>query len=320
MKHFKKLKFLVVLFAVIGCIAFIPAMVCKADFGNYAGDTDYGGGTTYDYGGNDTYDTYDYGGGNDITYSSDSSDMDPETAIAIVVIVAVCFLLSKVWGLRKNKRNPFKRNNYQAPPRQTQTQNKPKSNNNKPMSEYTKLDPNFDATALSEKMGNLYVQMQQCWTAKNIEPLRPYFTDALFNQMNMAVQQNIRNGHTNYVDRIAVLGVTPTGWYQANGFDHIKVTIETRIVDYTLDDRTGKLISGNQKAEKFMTYEWDISRKSGVTTSKKSGTHIVVCPNCGANVDINASAICEYCKTPITAEQHDWVITNIKGISQRTAK
>lgn len=54
----------------------------------------------------------------------------------------------------------------------------------RPMSEYTELDPSFDAEAFQEKMSNLYVQMQNCWQDKNIESLRPYFTDALYAQMD----------------------------------------------------------------------------------------------------------------------------------------
>ncbi len=300
-KHLKKLKIFVILFAVIGCMIAIPPMMCQADFGNHAGTHSYSRhSTSHSRGSSRSYSSSRSCSSSSTTHSSGSSGTtDDEIANLIVITVFSLIGLGIVLTVVKSIKNSYKLN-YE---------------NN--MYSYINLDPNFDSAALCEKLGNLYVQMQQCWTAKDIEPLRPYFTDALFNQMNMMVQQNIRNGHTNYVERIAVLGVEPTYWYQSNGFDHIKVTIETRIVDYTLDDRTGKLISGSQKAEKFMTYEWDISRKSGVTTTKTAGTHIVVCPNCGANVDINASAICEYCKTPITAEQHDWVITNIKGISQQ---
>ena len=43
------------------------------------------------------------------------------------------------------------------------------------------------------------------------------------------------------------------------------------------------------------------------------------CPNCGAPLDLNHTAKCEYCGAIITAAEYDWVISAIKGISQRTS-
>ena len=42
------------------------------------------------------------------------------------------------------------------------------------------------------------------------------------------------------------------------------------------------------------------------------------CPNCGAPLDVNHSAKCEYCGQVITVDDYDWVISQIKGISQVT--
>ena len=86
------------------------------------------------------------------------------------------------------------------------------------------------------------------------------------------------------------------------------------------DDYTSEIVQGSQTAEKFMEYEWIITRKSGVvTTSETGGTRTVNCPHCGAPVDINKSAKCEYCDSILTVDSVDWVINTIKGISQHTA-
>ena len=83
-------------------------------------------------------------------------------------------------------------------------------------------------------------------------------------------------------------------------------------------DKTGKLISGSQTAEKFMTYEWELSRASGTVTTKGDNMQRVSCPGCGAPLDINATAKCPYCDSIVTLEEHDWAICSIKGISQTT--
>ena len=42
------------------------------------------------------------------------------------------------------------------------------------------------------------------------------------------------------------------------------------------------------------------------------------CPYCGAHVDINHSAVCEYCNSVLTTDSFDWAVSNIKGIAQRS--
>ena len=188
-----------------------------------------------------------------------------------------------------------------------------------PIGEYPKIDPNFNAAALCEKASNLYVQMQNGWTAKNIESLRPYFTDALFTQMERSLQGYVQRGETNVVERIAVLDVTPLGFHQTGGEDHILLRLRTRITDYTVQDSTQKIVRGSRDQEKFMTYEWDLLRPTGTQTSAESGgMKRVTCPGCGAPLDVNASARCPYCGTVLQQQAQDWVISAIRGIKQQT--
>ena len=188
-----------------------------------------------------------------------------------------------------------------------------------PIGEYTKIDPNFNAAALCEKAANLYVQMQNGWTAKNIESLRPYFTDALFTQMERSLRGYVQRGETNVVERIAVLDVTPLGFRQTGGEDHILLRLRTRITDYTVNDGTQQVVRGSREQEKFMTYEWDLLRPTGTRTDAASGeTKRITCPGCGAPLDVNASARCPYCDTVIRRRAQDWVISAIRGIRQET--
>ena len=67
-----------------------------------------------------------------------------------------------------------------------------------------------------------------------------------------------------------------------------------------------------------MTYEWTLVRTTGVNTSRSTGTTGQTCPYCGANVNINQSAVCEYCGSVLTTDTFDWAVSNIKALSQRT--
>ena len=188
-----------------------------------------------------------------------------------------------------------------------------------PMSDYLRLDPDFSAAGVQEHMANLYVQMQDCWHNKNIEPVRPWLTDAFYNQMEGLLAPMRKKRETDYIERIAVLETNLKGYYQTGGMDFLVAAIRTRITVYTLDDRTGRVVSGSKDREKFMEYEWELTRRSGEKTDRaKGGVKAVYCPHCGAPLDVNASARCTYCGGTVTASSKNWAVCRIKGVSQRT--
>jgi hypothetical protein len=291
------------------CLIFTVALSfrAKADFGDFAGDNDYGGGSDdsdsgYDSGNDYSYDSGDYSSsGSSGSYDSSIWDM----LITIAVIGGIVVIIMKPWKKKNGGKTVM-------PGGQRTDASKLRL-----MTEYKKLDPNFDEGAFCEKLSNLYVQMQNCWSDRDITPVRPYFTDAYWSQMDRQLQAMRKQGRIDHTERIAVLSVTPRGFFQSGDEDHMIVELCTRIVSYTTDT-SGNVLSGSKTAEKFMTYEWNLSRPSGTVTAAGDGMKTVNCPNCGAPVSINQSAKCPYCDAVITLDDHDWAICTIKGISQRT--
>ena len=303
----KRAKILLALLLVLTMAAALTVIPCAAvDFGDFSGDNDF-----------------DFGGGSDWDGGSDS-DSDgsgflgllfelffilpwPLKIVLILVVIAVLafIVLRKKGGGSSSANAPVRMQRQEQPPLRS-------------MNEYYPIDPDFNEEAFREKLANLYVQMQNGWTAKDIEPLRPYFSDALYTQMERQLQAYKAGHRTNYVERIAVMNVSLKGFRQTPENDLITAVLQTRIVDYTLDDNTGNLISGNRTREKFMTYEWDLVRSKGKTTSATAGVKKIFCPNCGAPLDVNSSARCEYCGSVIHADNYDWQLAAIRAISQRT--
>lgn len=306
----KKTKTLYILIAVIILSVSLLCIPSLADAGFFSGGSDYGGS---DFGGGYS----DYGGGSSGGYyyfgsSSGSGGGGAASAIAVIVILVVAFLIYK----SRMKHAPQGKTPVNIPAQ--------KRTDLRSMSSLTEKDPNFSEAVMKEKISNLYVRMQNAWQDKNFEPMRPYMTDALYNQFSRQLEELVRSNRTNYIERIAVLGVTLDGWTQDDTNDAIVATVNTRITDYTLDDKTEKLVSGSKTAEKFMCYEWALIRSSGMVTPApaeggREGTVEISCPSCGAPVEINQSAKCPYCGSIINAKDYDWSLSAVKGISQRTA-
>ena len=295
---------LMIVVLLVGLLA-VPAM---ADAGNFSGGSNYGGSSGGSWGGSSS------GSGAGWALFALGSATGHSGGSFIVVIIIIFIVLN----LLKNARRRGGTAGY--------------GSGSAPMPNYSQLmsiqtlkdiDPNFSEAEIREKISNLYVRMQNAWQAKEFETMRPYMTDALYSQFKLQLDELIRSECTNHVERIAVLGVKLIGWRSDEANDAIVAEVQTRIIDYISNDRTGKVISGSKSAEKFMTYEWTLIRSKGMKTPGPSGegkedTVTIHCPNCGAPVEINQTAKCPYCGSVINADNYDWVISEIKGLAQRS--
>ena len=297
-----------ILIFALGLFLIILPAFAGADFGGFSGDSDYGGG--WDFGSDWSSSSWDsdYSSGSYYDDDSDVSGIDIGISLAVMAAIVVLGLIFDVSEKRKKKKQQNKPQGAQRTP----------DSRLQPLGDLAVTDPSFDANAMQEKISNLYVQMQNCWTDKNIESLRPYFTDALFTQMERQLNGLKNQGLTNYVDRIAVLGVNLRGFYKQGDKEHLIVELRTRIVDYTVQDSNNKLVSGDRNREKFMTYEWDMCRAEGSVTTREGAMQSVSCPGCGAPLSINTTAKCPYCGRVVTLDEHDWALCAIKGIAQST--
>ena len=302
----KKRKIISVLVLILVAAICIGAITAIADFGDFSGGSDYGGS---DYGSSDwgSSSSSDWGSSGGGSFGGSS-----ETMLFVLIALGLpIFLISK----RSNKNHGGGSRGTGLPAGGTAID----ISRLRRISEYRERDPKFSDPELHERISNLYVQMQNCWTAKNLEPLRPYFTDVAYAQFDRQLDRYRRENITNYVDRIAVLGVELRGWFEQEDNDCMVASVRTRIVDYTKDDRSGVVVSGSSTAEKFMTYEYVLIRSSGfVTGSQDRDAKTINCPNCGAPLDINRSTQCPFCNSIVTTKDYDWVISSIKGISQQT--
>lgn len=312
--------------AVIMCIVFAFVVTASADFGDFGGDYDYGGdfggdfdsGYDYDVGGDSDYD-YDYGGGNYgggyVIYDNDYDDTDSggnggSGLVIILILIVIIFGAAILFGLKKGKGGRKTTVVPGALPTDASTL--------RPVSEYNSVDPAFSQPEFCEELSNMYVRFQNAWQDKKLDGIRPCLSDAFYAQVDRQLDAYRKNRQTNRIERISVLGVDLIGWKQESGNDVMIARLRTRIVDYVVDDATGNIIRGSNTAEKFMTYEWNLIRSSGMTTSEDKGVNASSCPNCGAPLDLNKSAKCEYCGSVIESDKFDWVLAGIKGLSQKT--
>ncbi|MCL2670483.1 MAG: Tim44-like domain-containing protein [Clostridiales bacterium] len=295
-------KWLALVLALLLCL--IPLSAAIGDAGNFGGGDDFGGGG--DWGGGSSWS----GGSYDSDYDGGGGGIGIGGVIVIIIIVVIVTLA---------KRGKAGKGNAAGSAQQPFSPAPPSTAGLRPLFELQQKDPAFSAEALQQQFSNLYVRMQNAWTAKDFEPMRPYFSDGLYAQFNNQLQEYVRDNKTNYVSNIAVLSVNILGWTPQGPKDAITARVKVRVNDYVLSDESGTLLQGSKTASVFMEYEWIAQRASDAKSGEDLGkAQNVPCPSCAAPLSLNESAKCPYCGSLVTIANKGWALSSIRGISKQT--
>lgn len=177
------------------------------------------------------------------------------------------------------------------------------------------VDELFDKQEFLSWTSNLFVKLQNAWTARDWNSIRIFETSALFEQHQKQLQGYIDRKQINVMEAIQVLSVELADFKQTGFRDVVTVVLKSRMVDYIVDETTGGVIKGDKVTYRYSTYKLDFIRTTGEKT--KPGPieiNTTNCPNCGAITQITSAGKCEYCGSVITTGEHNWALSNLERI------
>ena len=174
------------------------------------------------------------------------------------------------------------------------------------------IDPAFSADKFIGFAREVFITIQAAWTAKDWKPIRPFESETLFNTHKQQLDEYIRMGKTNVVEKIAIKHCSLQSFTQDGDKEVLTVNLNAVMRDYVIDDTTKQVLESDPNRDWYMRYEMVFNRKAGLKTDPgKKGNAITNCPNCGAPTEVTSSGQCAYCGSVITNGEHDWVLTDI---------
>ena len=174
------------------------------------------------------------------------------------------------------------------------------------------VDPAFSSDKFIGFAREVFMTIQQAWTTKDWKPIRPFESETLFNQHKQQLDEYIRLGKTNVVEKIGIKHCSLHSFQQDGDKEVLTVWLNAVMRDYVIEDATKKVLESDPNRDWYMKYVMVFNRKAGVKTDPgKKGNTITNCPNCGAPTEITSSGQCAYCGSVITNGEHDWVLTDI---------
>ena len=233
---------------------------------------------------------------------------DPVTGTIVLAVLVIIVLLR-----RKKAKKQASDPNYIN--RQTQNQvNADQTFDNSAMvaSQIQAVDPAFSADKFIGFAREVFMTIQAAWTAKDWKPIRPFESETLFNTHKQQLDEYIRLGKTNVVEKIGIKHCSLHSFHQDGEKEVLTVWLNAVMRDYVIDDATKKVLESDPNRDWYMKYEMVFNRKAGVKTDpSRTGNAVTNCPTCGAPTEITSSGQCPYCGSVVTNGEHDWVLTDI---------
>jgi predicted lipid-binding transport protein (Tim44 family) len=125
------------------------------------------------------------------------------------------------------------------------------------------MDATFDEAVFRETSSDIFFKIQAGWANRDLEPVKGLLTSEVFSTLKTDVDELRREKKVNRLDNIAVRSVDLVEVWQESGSDYVTVKFLANLLDYTVDESTGQVISGS-KADpvKFEEY-WTFTRPVG---------------------------------------------------------
>ena len=287
--------------ALVGAYYNLPLDV--GNFNDYGGGGDWGGGGTTDWGG-----TTDYGG---TTYSS-SSDSDDLVGVVITIVIIAIIAVSIISANHSKDNGNNKNTSYSS--YETPAEYMPADCTSKITEFIKQSDTDFNAEKFIAWSKNIFITLQTAWSERDWEKIRTIEKEELFEQHNAQLQEYIRLGRINCIERINVNQAFLHKYVRDENFEHLTVCMKVRMIDYIIDEKSGKLLKGSKDDDVFMTYLLTFTRRKGIKTTLINGVISNSCPHCGAPVDSASAGRCEYCGSIIHSGEYNWVLSDMQAV------
>ena len=168
--------------------------------------------------------------------------------------------------------------------------------------------PDMDLEKFDARFRHIYFTLQNAWSDQDLNALRPFETDSLYQNHKYWVEEYQRQKLRNVLEEVKLDEVQMVKIRSDKFYDAITCRLRASMIDYTID-ANGKVVCGSKrKSSKFSEY-WTLVRGRGAEETSHENSN---CPNCGAELKITMAGECEYCDSKLTSGQFDWVLSEIQ--------
>lgn len=318
-KNIKKIVTIILMLIFISIYTYSFADV--GSFDRYDSGSSWSGGSSWDSDWGSSSSSWDWD--DDYSYSS-SSDGDlffliglllgsNGGRVVLIMLIIVMVIYIKTHKGKTSNYGPTRPRNIYNPNNVVSTDNITKDRSLQVERQIVAIDSLFSEEEFISFTKELFVKLQNAWTARDWEPMRLFETPELFEQHKAQVQGYIDTNRINVMDRISVNYAYLYNFRQLEDKEVLEVALKSTMKDYIIDATTKQVLEGNMTQDRQTIYKLTFERTKGVLTEKETDEiKTTNCPNCGAPTSITSAGRCEYCDSVILTGNHGWVLSNLE--------
>jgi hypothetical protein len=125
-----------------------------------------------------------------------------------------------------------------------------------------KLDPAWDLDSIRHRVDEVFFKVQQAWMERNQDLAKDYMSSALYQKHKLQTDQLIAQNRKNVLENINLIEVriVDVEDFVDNKKDRFWAHIEGSMIDYTIDDTTDRVLSGDRSKAESFTELWKFVR------------------------------------------------------------
>jgi predicted lipid-binding transport protein (Tim44 family) len=125
------------------------------------------------------------------------------------------------------------------------------------------MDAGFSEDRFKDGSMDTFFKIQAAWMNRNLSPVSTLLTDEMKRTFQGDIDTLLKEKKINRIENIAVRNVDITEVWQESGQDFITILFYANLLDYTVDDSTGAVVTGSKTDPvKFEEY-WTFTRPVG---------------------------------------------------------
>lgn len=148
-------------------------------------------------------------------------------------------------------------------PQYTPVQEAPAINNDIDYRSLTMMDRSFDPNQFLKSAQDIFFKVQGAWNKQDTTALRSLCGSELMQTWEEELNDLRARGQQNKMENIALRESEITEAWTENGQDYITVRLHANLLDYTVDQKNGNVVSGNNSEPIEFEEYWTFSRPVG---------------------------------------------------------
>jgi predicted lipid-binding transport protein (Tim44 family) len=125
------------------------------------------------------------------------------------------------------------------------------------------MDPAFNPSRFQEESTDVFFKIQAAWTQRDMSPAAGLLTSEMLGNFEEQVRTMRKEGRINRLENIAVRSVELAEAWQEGGQDFVTVKFLANLLDYTVDEKTGRISGGSKDAPVRFEEYWTFTRPVG---------------------------------------------------------